>query len=391
MIRQRRKSYFDTSNRIAECVQHDNRQKQSNRPESEVSKIHSVNKQPAKSKKSNQASKSQNQSEENDTITKQLNELSKFLAPDQIRGFMPKIVLRRLSTNTMNHLIATSEKQYHNRSKTPIDQNGNRIETEPPMQIQYEDLDESVQTYDSSASNQEQPNETLILQHDEMLINSPENAVSIIHSDHELQDDVSSNGNSSGRSSVISDQTERAKSQCEGDEKVPDSEAEIEDEEITFHDETIEEIIFAQSSQGRLEMGQANFTEAVENSSHSFDSAQKPLVTPNFTRESVNNNDFNSKTSFIESVVAQQNERLCQFEVIEPPKCFVDSSKVSYSAIVKFNGATFSVNHFDHRDKSIEHHFLSKFDRAHFPALSTFEGTLWVSETTGKLKFGIGI
>lgn len=79
------------------------------------------------------------------------------------------------------------------------------------------------------------------------------------------------------------------------------------------------------------------------------------------------------------------NENLS--EVAEPLKRgFIDSPYVSYGAIIKFKTIKFAVNCFDHNDKSIKLHFLSKFCRNHLSALNKdFTGYLLMSETTGRI------
>lgn len=376
MVRERRKSFFDASKRIAESgaqnVKYWEEQakhpfksgvrKRKQSPDLDF-KCYIGKKERKKSNKSNRKSTSKNQSNENDTVDEQENELSKFVSPDKIQDFTPKVRLHQLSPGTINCLNDERENQHHHRSKTPIDQNDNRIETEPPRPIQHNNLDEPFQANDTSVSNQNQLKEPLLLQQDEMPINSPNESMAIVHGgddiqddefqDNEIQDDEfqndefqnnefqdveSSNGSNSGRSSVISDQDERAKSQRSGEtgENVSN------DEEIAFYNAPNEESIPVQSNQSHLEMGRGDFSGALENVSH--------------------------------------------HNGIEPPKCFIDSPKVSFNAIVQLERATFAVNYFDHRDGSIEHHFLGKFDRVHFPALNTFEGTLWVSQITGKIQ-----
>lgn len=80
---------------------------------------------------------------------------------------------------------------------------------------------------------------------------------------------------------------------------------------------------------------------------------------------------------------SSENDISREGSTVEPKKCFIDSSLVSYGAFIEYKAAKFAINRFDHGDESIQDHFLSKFDRAHFSALSTMNGYLWTSETTG--------
>lgn len=97
-------------------------------------------------------------------------------------------------------------------------------------------------------------------------------------------------------------------------------------------------------------------------------------------RESSLNTGNSSEVQFRRSPKTTSN----QTGIVEKKKCFIDSNNVFYGPIVEYKTSKFSVNCLDHSDISIQHHFLSKFDRRHLPALGIFDGDLWVSEITGK-------
>lgn len=70
--------------------------------------------------------------------------------------------------------------------------------------------------------------------------------------------------------------------------------------------------------------------------------------------------------------------------VIEPKKGFIDSNRISYGPLIKYQTDTFAVNLFDHGNEAIQYHFLSKFCRSYFAALNAqFTGHLYVTEITG--------
>lgn len=76
------------------------------------------------------------------------------------------------------------------------------------------------------------------------------------------------------------------------------------------------------------------------------------------------------------------SERLSN--VVELKKSFIDSPHISFDSFIKYERNTFAVNHFDHGNENIRIHFLSKFCRAHFPALNEqFTGHLFTTRTTG--------
>lgn len=71
--------------------------------------------------------------------------------------------------------------------------------------------------------------------------------------------------------------------------------------------------------------------------------------------------------------------------VVEPKKYFIDSSNISYGHLIKYGSVTLSVNCFNHGDRSIEHHFLSKFCRGFIAEInSDFKGYIYASNTTGR-------
>lgn len=70
--------------------------------------------------------------------------------------------------------------------------------------------------------------------------------------------------------------------------------------------------------------------------------------------------------------------------VIKPKKGFIDSNRISYGPFVKYQTDTFAVNFFDHGNEAIQNHFLSKFCRSYFAALNAqFKGHLYTTEITG--------
>lgn len=74
---------------------------------------------------------------------------------------------------------------------------------------------------------------------------------------------------------------------------------------------------------------------------------------------------------------------------VEPKKGFIDSTFLSYRPFITYKSDKFAINCFDHGDKSIKHHFLSKFNRFHFPALnycaSSLKGFLYTTKITAHL------
>lgn len=121
---------------------------------------------------------------------------------------------------------------------------------------------------------------------------------------------------------------------------------------------------------------------------------RQPIITQQF-RMSQTNNYIPWLLNRESSLNTEENSTTVQFRrspktipnetgIVEKKKCFIDSSNVSYGQFIEYKPSKFSVNCFDHGDASIQHHFLSKFDRNHFPALGIFDRDLWVSEITGK-------
>ncbi|XP_031627025.1 uncharacterized protein LOC116343223 [Contarinia nasturtii] len=107
-----------------------------------------------------------------------------------------------------------------------------------------------------------------------------------------------------------------------------------------------------------------------------------------FTQNSWDNFHAVNSTGVEFSRSSNERDYFSETGFVEPKTCFMDSSNISYGPFIKYKTITFAVNCFDHGDENIEHHFLSKFNRKHFAALSTqFSGYLYTTDITARLLF----